>query len=53
MPIVEPPKKKRKLTKKDFILNKTPIPRGSTVYNFANDVKKHTKTITNYQLIYI
>lgn len=44
MPIVEPPKKKRKLTKKDFILNKTPIPKGSTVYNFANDVKKHTKT---------
>ena len=35
---------KRKLTKKDFILNKNPIPKGSTTYNFASDVKKHGKT---------
>lgn len=35
---------KRKLTRKDFILNKTPTPNGRTVYNFASDVKKHPKT---------
>lgn len=44
MPIVPLPDKKRKLTKKDFILNKRPLPNGNTVYNFASDVKKHGKT---------
>lgn len=34
-------KEERKLTRKDFILNKKPIPIS---YNFASDVKKHGKT---------
>lgn len=35
---------RRKLTRKDFILNKTPVPKGSATYNFSSDVKKHGKT---------
>lgn len=35
---------RRKLTKKDFILGRPPIPNGRTMYNFASDVKKHDKT---------
>lgn len=40
----EIPTGKRKLTRKDFILNKRPIPTGTTTYTFASDVKKHPKT---------
>ena len=32
---------KRKLTRKDFVFNRTPL---KTSYNFASDVKKHGKT---------
>ncbi|MBO5476256.1 MAG: hypothetical protein J6A15_00695 [Clostridia bacterium] len=44
MPIVATQPHKRKLTKKDFILNKRPMPNGKTTYNFAGDVKKHGQT---------
>lgn len=38
------PPNKRKLTRKDFILNKPPKPKGTQTYNFASDVKKHPKS---------
>lgn len=34
----------RKLTRKDFILNKKPLPTRATKYNFAADAKKYTKS---------
>ena len=38
------PPNKRKLTRKDFILNKPPVPTGTRTYSFSSDVKKHPKS---------
>lgn len=39
----------RKLTRKDFILNKKSLPTRATKYNFAADVKKYTKSSYSQQ----